>query len=247
MSVSPFDGAQTVSDVIDAAWPAARCEALGPVTLREGRGGGSRVSAATVDGAFNGTDLENAISAMKHMGQTPLFMVREGEEELDNVLAEHGFQIKDPVNVRVCDAALLADVSIPRVTTFNVWPPLAIQKEIWAEGGIDGPRLAIMDRVAGAKTSIFGRVDEQPAASAFVSVQDGVAMLHALEVRQEHRRKGLAKWMMYQAGQWASRHRAHTFSVLVTRANIGANALYDQLGLQVVGGYHYRELNVPEN
>ncbi len=229
-------------DVIDATWPAARVERLGPVTLREGRGGGSRVSAATVDGAFEPADLENAISTMRQMGQVPLFMIRDGDDTLDHWLAEHDFKVKDPVFIRTGRTSDLAETVLPRVTTFTVWPPLAIQKDIWAEGGINAPRLAIMSRVAEPKTAIFGRVDDQPAASAFVATHGEYAMLHALEVQLEHRRKGLAKWMMYQAGQWALRHKAQKLAVLVTQSNLAANALYDQLGLKIAGGYHYREL-----
>ncbi|MBT8153846.1 GNAT family N-acetyltransferase [Epibacterium ulvae] len=229
-------------DVIDATWPAARVERLGAVTLREGRGGGSRVSAATVDGEFEPADLENAISAMRDMGQTPLFMIRDGDDALDHWLAEQDFKVKDPVFIRTGRTADLAEAVLPRVTTFTVWPPLAIQKDIWTEGGINAPRLAIMKRVVAPKTSIFGRVDDQPAASAFVATHGEYAMLHALEVQFEHRRKGLAKWMMYQSAQWALRNKAHKLAVLVTQSNLGANALYDQLGLNIVGGYHYREL-----
>lgn len=229
-------------DVIDATWPAASKQVIGPVTLREGRGGGSRVSAATVCGTFDASDLTAATEAMQSMGQTPLFMIRDGQQDLDMALAELGFVIKDPVNIRSGSTKALADIVIPRVMTFNIWPPLAVQKEIWAEGGIYTSRLAVMERAEVSKTAIFGRIDDQPAATAFVGVHDGMAMLHALEVRAEHRRKGLAKWMMHHAAQWALRHRAVDFSVVVTQANFAGNALYDRLGLGVIGAYHYREL-----
>ncbi|MQQ10359.1 GNAT family N-acetyltransferase [Epibacterium sp. SM1979] len=229
-------------DLVEATWPTAALHQNGPVSLRDGQGGGSRVSAATVDDGFEPADLTKAIHAMRAMGQTPLFMVRDGQEVLDQALEQMGFVVKDPVIFQIAPTRALARETVPPVTTFDIWPPLAIQTDIWAEGGINAPRLAVMARVKGNKTAILGRVDDQPAATAFVAIKDGVAMLHALEVRTAHRRKGLARWMMCHAAKWAEHHGATQLAILVTRANTGANALYRSLGMKPCGQYHYRVL-----
>ena len=46
--------------------------------------------------------------------------------------------------------------------------------------------------------------------------------------------------MMRAGADWAGRHGATEFMVLVTRANDAAQRLYASLGLKPVGSYHYR-------
>lgn len=228
--------------VIDATWPAAACQSLGPWTIRTGAGGGNRVSAATARAAVAPDDLDSAAAAMRDLGQDPLFMIRDKEGALDRMLADAGYVMRDPTIIRACPVAHLTTAPLPPVTAFTVWPPLAAQRDIWAEGGIGPARLAIMDRVQGPKTTLFGRIDDRPAGTLFVAIHDGTAMLHGLEVATHHRRKGLARWLTRAAAHWAQRQGATTFSLLVTEANAGANALYADLGLTEDGRYHYRIL-----
>ncbi|NIZ61044.1 GNAT family N-acetyltransferase [Sedimentitalea sp. CY04] len=229
-------------DVIGATWPCAREFTLGPITLREGLGGGSRVSSATINGPVTDSDIGAAEAAMRDMGQVPMFMIRDDEDELDTQLAERGYAVKDPVNLWSCPPALLTDVKIPPVTTFCVWKPLAIQIEIWATGGIGPSRVAIMERAKGPKTSILSRGNEQPAGTAFCAMHDGVAVVHALEILPHQRRKGMGVWMMRQAALWAQDNGAEELAVMCTKRNEGANGLYASLGMGSVGQYHYRIL-----
>ncbi len=227
-------------DVVDATWPALRKDDLGPITLRVGAGGGSRVSAATTEGPVNEAQIAAAEEAMVALGQPRLFMIRDGQSDLDQQLEGLGYQVMDPVILWSCPPAMLTDVAIPRVTTFCVWEPLAIQHEIWATGGIGPERLAVMERATCAKTSLLGRWDDKPAATAYVGCHEGIAMLHALEVLPHQRRKGVGVWMMRQAAYWAADQGATELVVICTRANAGANALYASLGMREVGQYHYR-------
>jgi len=151
-----------------------------------------------------------------------------------------GYAIKDPVTFYTCPTETLTTQRPPPVTCFEVWPPLAAQAEIWAAGGIDAPRLAIMDRAAGPKTSVLGRVKDTPAGTAFAAIHDGTAMLHAIETAQASRRKGVGRNMIRGLAFWAQSQNAHTIALLVTKANVAANALYASMGFMAVGGYHYR-------
>lgn len=225
---------------IDGTWPALRLREAGPFTLRDGDGGGQRVSAATLREAGAAAPDEQALARAEAAMASPIFMIRDSDSALDAALQARGYAIKDPVTLYTCAPASLTDRPIPRVTTFCIWEPLQIMADIWAEGGIDAPRLRVMHRASGPKTGILGRIDDQPAAAAFVAIHDGIAMLHALEVRSVHRRKGLAAWIMRQAAFWAQEHGAQTLSVLVTQANAPANALYSALGLRAAATYHYR-------
>lgn len=228
--------------VTEATWPSASSRELGPVTLREGQGGGSRVSAATVNGAASDADIASAEDAMRAMGQDCLFMIRDGETELDAQLEARGYVVKDPVNLWTCPAARLTDIPVPRVTAFCIWEPLAIQREIWEQGGIGPERVAVMQRVLGPKTGLLGRHKDKPAGAGFVAIHDGVAMVHALEILPHQRRAGMGAWMMRQAAFWAVDNGADELAVLCTKRNEGANGLYASLGMDRVGQYHYRIL-----
>lgn len=123
----------TIEDLYEVCartWPAANEARLGPWTIRDGKGGGQRVSAATSEAKVEQNDLESAEAAMRALGQSKLFMVRAGETELDALLESNGYAIKDPVNLYACPIAHLADVDIPRVTAFTIWEPLQIMLDI---------------------------------------------------------------------------------------------------------------------
>lgn len=228
--------------VADATWPAASTRKLGPWTIREGQGGGQRVSAATREGPL--ADIDAAEAAMADLGQSPLFMVRGEDAALDGALAARGYVVKDPVVIYSAAAASIASTPPPPVSTFTLWEPLTIMKELWAEGGIGPARLAVMGRVTGPKTAVLGRSQDRSqdraAGVAFVAIHGKTAMLHALEVTPKQRRQGTAVNIMRRAAQWALDHGANTLTLLVTEANAPARALYASLGMQVVGHYHYR-------
>lgn len=229
-----------VFDVIDATWPAARILKSGPWLLRDGQGGGKRVSAATAEGPVCRADIALAETGLADLGQSPLFMVRAGEDTLDRMLAGCGYQIIDPVTVYACPVTQLTDVRLPRVTVFEIWEPLAIMAEIWAMGGIGPARIDVMRRAPGPKTTLLGRLNEHPAAAAYVGMHGSIAMVHAIEVLEHQRRQGMGAWIMRAAAFWAAKQGADTVTVMCTDANLGANRLYASLGMHVVGHYHYR-------
>ncbi len=233
---------QKLYAVIDGTWPASAKQALGPWTIRLDDGGGSRVSAATAEQAVTEADIPEAEHAMQDAGQVPLFMIREGEEALDGMLAARGYIIKDPVNLF---AALIQDIAIerpPPVTSFEVWPPLASQAEIWEAGGIGKGRLAVMDRARHPKTTLLGRLNDRPAGTAYVAIAADCAMVHALEIGSHHRRQGLARHLTRAAAFWAKDQGVKYLTLVTTQANDGANTLYSSLGMTLVGQYHYRTL-----
>lgn len=235
MTAQPLDAA-TLARVMEATWPSAARRSLGPFTLRDGLGGGKRVSAATAEGPFSQTDLNQACAAMP----APLFLIREGDQALDAALDQRGFQIVDPV---VAYAAPLAQLpqSPAVMSSFPHWPPLEVARQIWADSGIGPARLAVMHRAADPKCAILGRSNDRPSGVAFVAIHQGVAMLHALEVAPALRRQGSAQNILAAAALWAAGNGADSFSLVVTVANSGARALYERFGLTVCGQYHYRQ------
>jgi len=91
--------AQSLYDVIDTSWPAAATHHIGPWGIRDGAGGGQRVSAATARRPIRAEELSTAEKAMQQLRQPRLFMIRDGDDDLDALLAAQGYAIKDPVTL----------------------------------------------------------------------------------------------------------------------------------------------------
>lgn len=220
--------------VMEATWPPARKWPQGPFQLRDGAGGGKRVSAASLTGPWDEADLVT-LEAMPE----PLVLIREADTALDAALEARGWQIIDPVVAYAAPvAALQAD--LPPLSAFPHWPPLHIARTLWAEGGIGPARLSVMDRVTGPKATLLARLGDRPAGVAFAAVHEGTAMLHALEVRPALRRQGVGETLMRAAANWAAAEGADQLSLVVTARNTAARALYTRIGMQAVGQYHYR-------
>lgn len=232
--------AQTLYETIDRTWPAAEIVETEHWTMRFGAGGGSRVSSANAKGPVARGHIDAAARQMRDWEQSPLFMIRAGNDALDRELNDLGYVIKDPVTMYAAPVSALTLQRPPPVTSFEVWPPLACQKEIWAEGGIGSGRLAVMERAIEPKTTLLGRTEDTPCGTAFVGSHDGCAMIHALEIKRDMRRKGLARHLTIGAAFWAAEQGTEFLTLVTTTENAAANGLYSSLGMQVVGHYHYR-------
>jgi ribosomal protein S18 acetylase RimI-like enzyme len=226
---------EVLAQLMEATWPPARAWREGVFTLRDGDGGGKRVSAASCEDDFAAQDLERLEASTAE----PLVLIRAGEEALDQALADRGWRVVDPVVAYVAPvSALVAD--LPPLAAFAHWPPLQIAASIWEEGGISPARIKVMERVAGAKSVVLARSGDRPAGAAFVAAHGDHAMLHALEVRPHLRRKGVGEVVLRAAANWAAAQGAQQLGLVVTQRNAAARALYDRLGMAVVGQYHYR-------
>jgi ribosomal protein S18 acetylase RimI-like enzyme len=225
--------------VMEATWPPTRAWRAGPWMLRDGAGGGKRVSAATAEGDWSPEDLPIAEDAMRTMGQHPLFLIREGDDTLDTTLAARAYTLVDPV---IAYAAPVTTFDPPtHMTTFPHWPPLSIAATLWSDCGTDPARIAIMHRAAGPKTVILSRTADHPSGVAYVACHDHIAMLHALEVVPALRRQGSAQNILRAAAHWAAAQGAQSLALVVTKANTPARRLYEALGMHETGRYHYRQ------
>ncbi|GAA6181660.1 GNAT family N-acetyltransferase [Shimia sp. NS0008-38b] len=232
--------ADTLFDVLDATWPAAAIQRKGAFLIRNGKGGGKRVSAATSLKDAGLQDVVMAETAMSSFSQVPLFQLRDEETLLDDTLKKRGYELVDPVTMYVIPAIDLADQSLPRTAAIPAWEPLKIMEEIWAAGGVGPERLNVMRRAKGPKTGFVSRWNDKPAGASFLAMHSGVGMVHALEILSSQRRQGIAKFLMRRAAKWVLQNGGTHLSVVCTTANVGANALYTSLNMSVVGKYHYR-------
>lgn len=217
-------------DAVEATWPAAHMWQQDGWTMRDGAGGGKRVSAATAERV-----------GVAPRGPLPdLVMVREREDRLDATLEAAGHQIIDPVIVYQAPCAPLARLTPPGIRTITATRPLARMRQIWADGGIGEARLAVMERVQGPKTYAMGRVNDRIAACAFAACHEDIVMLHALEVSPAARRSGLGRDVTAALARWGELQGAKIFALLATIDNAPARALYEGLGMVSAGQYHYR-------
>ncbi|MDF1619804.1 GNAT family N-acetyltransferase [Pseudothioclava nitratireducens] len=228
-----------VFEVIATTWPPVSCHEAGGFVVREGAGGGSRVSAASLAGSFETADIAAAEAQHRALGQVPKFMIRPGEDALDAALAARGYDIRD---VTLCYEAPIEAVQgeVPPVTAFAHWPPLQIARDLWVELGIGAERQAVMARSCPPKTCVLGRMQDRAAGAGFVAIHDRIAMVHALVIQPAMRRRGLARAMMHEAARWAQAQGAERMMLVVTEENAPANTLYRALGMQQIARYHYR-------
>ncbi|TVS04637.1 MAG: GNAT family N-acetyltransferase [Rhodobacteraceae bacterium] len=231
-------GPEALVAALDATWPAQKVEERDGWYLRDGAGGGKRVSAVSPVGA--GGDIALVEDWMRALGQRPLFRLGPDDAALDAALEERGYRVLDPTMIMVASVGLLAKKP-PHVSLFDIWPPLAIMRDIWAEGGITAPRLAVMERASEPKSSLIARIDDRAAGVGFVALHGSIAMLHAVEVAPGARRKGVGGIMLRGAAYWAQMQGAGFLALAVTEANASARALYEGAGMEIVTRYHYRE------
>lgn len=235
------DGA-ALFQALEATWPSASTRRAGALTLRDGAGGGKRVSAATtIGGTVGSDDLAAAEAAMRGWGQAPLFRIGPKDDTFDSLLAAQGYAACDHTLFYAAPVAALAAPPAP-VTLFTIWPPLQIIRDIWSERGIGTSRQEVMARAADPKTAFVARASDRAAGAAFAACHGQIAMLHAVEVLPGLRRKGAARTMVTGAAWWAQRQGMHWLALAVTRDNAPARALYAALGMQQCCGYHYRTL-----
>ncbi|SFR01801.1 GNAT family N-acetyltransferase [Poseidonocella sedimentorum] len=236
------DGAQPWLEAMEATWPPARTETHAPITLRDGQGGGKRVSAASVAGAgaLAPEALRAAEDHMRARAQAPLFMITPNQRALDAQLEAEGYGIVDPVHLYGAPVAALAGLDPGAHPITDAEAPLAIMSEIWAEDGVGASRRAVMARTGGPRSHLLTRHGDRAAGVGFIAAHGEIAMIHALYVRPIFRRKGQARALLRHAALWARERGAARIGLAVTRANGPANALYRALGMETVGGYHYR-------
>lgn len=223
----------------EETWPAAEYAEAGGFRVGRGLGAGGRVSSARAIGSWVPGDIAAAEAIHRDWGQQPMFRVPDSDTGLIAALLAAGYRRETPTAIMQAPVASLTDQPVPFLTTFAIWPPLAIQRDIWAAGNINPARQAVMDRVTGPKTAILGRIDDRAAGAAFAAVLGDTAMVHAVEVLPAFRRRGLAGWMMRQAALWATEQGATRIGLAVSRANTGARASWDRLGFTEVAGYAY--------
>jgi hypothetical protein len=187
-------GPADIAATIRATWPPASVRRIGPFDVNDGAGGGNRVSAARLSdplsdgGAVSPGEVSDVATAQAARGTEALFMVFGWQDPLDRLLAAEGYATRDETLILAAPAADIAEAP-PPVSCFEIWPPLAVQEEIWApaesarRGALScaGPKVPRPPCSDGSTT-----VPPRPPSSRCMA---RTAMLHALEVASRARRQ----------------------------------------------------------
>lgn len=228
---------EALFSALEATWPPLSSHRMGPFRVRDGAGGGKRVSAAVLEGDVSVVAIE-AVEAQ--LGAKPLFQLRRGQVAFDQMLEARGYAVLDPTILYSAPISGIAEAPRP-VSLLAAWPPLAMQRQVWADGGVGPARIAVMERACDPKNGFVARYKNRVAGAGFIAIHDGIAMLHALQVEPDFRRQGVARYMVRGMAHWAQQNGADTFALAVTQANTDARSLYSALGMTEVDAYHYRE------
>lgn len=237
MTPSPND----LFKALEETWPPALVTQKGKYRVFSGEGGGKRVSATRVFEDLQEDETAEFEELLKNDADSQLFQLTPDQVIADKILQDRGYQIVDPTVLMSSSINDLHLPDVPPVTTFLGWPELQVQREVWAEGGIGSPRIAVMHRVHGPKITVLGRINDRVMGTCFAAISDGIAMVHALEIRDAARRQRLGTYMMAAASHWAAEsHGAAYLAIATTEANAAAQALYEKIGMHKTCRYHYR-------
>lgn len=228
-----------LAHAFEATWPAAEYRDAGGFRVGRGYGGGGRISSARALDDWQADGIDAAVAVHREWDQPALFRVNDDDSDLAAALRARGFTPNRQTLVMEAPVANLTDQPLPPVTAFPAWPPLAVQNEIWAAGGLSQARIDAMDRVSLPKNSILGRINDRPAGTAFVAWDGEVAMLHAIEVAERYRRLGLAQWIVREAAFMSAEQGATRLALAVTAANDAAVGLYRKMGFSEIARYAY--------
>ena len=230
-------GQTELFEAVDTTWAPLAIHDYHGWLIREGAGGGQRVSSATQILGTPGATIKAAEKKMASLRQNPLFMIKATDNDLDIELAALGYKIVDPVAILIARIDNLQEMKSGQDHRIaRLVAPDNNAKSIWATGGIDHNRLNVMKRVAAPKITLSANNK----GVAFVVTHDNIAMVHAVEVAKSHRRKGVANALMYEACHWAREMGCKWISVLTVRQNIPAIKLYKSLEMVEAAAYHYR-------
>lgn len=232
-------GDDALSRAFEETWPAAEYRDAGGFRVARGLGGGGRISSAFALPDWRSDGIAEAAGVHREWDQPVLFRAPDGDGRLGAALSGAGLEASRQTEVMQIAVATLANAEVPYLTAIPSWPPLAIQREIWEAGNISRARQAAMDRVQVPCISILGRSADWPVATAFVAFCGDVAMIHAIEVTPDARRKQAGEWLLREAAQLAADQGATRLALAVTSANAPAISLYRKLGFTTVGTYSY--------
>jgi GNAT superfamily N-acetyltransferase len=229
-----------------AAWPPLERERLGDWTLRFSRGFTRRANSVLPCGDPS-TPLELAVARVEQAyaarALPSCFQLREGHtvDGLESLLRGRGYQPEHPALVLAgalpdaCPDDRVSHHDGPSREWLETW--LAVSRR--AEPDALGLSRAILERVSRPRTFALLHEDGHAVAAALGTLSPGWLGLSCLTVREDARRRGLARAVLGALAAWARQRGADRLWLEVEQDNAPALQLYRDLCLERVGGYSY--------
>jgi GNAT superfamily N-acetyltransferase len=230
-----------------AAWPPLEREPLGDWTMRFARGFTRRANSVLPAGD-PGVALEQAVetceAAYRARGLSPSFQLRDGHvaDGLEELLRGRGYALEHPALVlagplpRSLPDARVTHDDRPSDGWLETWVAFAPRSDPAAVERARG----IVERIARPCTFALLHEEGRPIATALGTLSAGWLGVSCLSVREDARRRGVARAMLGSLAAWALDRGADGLWLEVEADNAPALTLYDDLGLERVGGYCYR-------
>jgi N-acetylglutamate synthase len=227
------------------AWPALHSQGIEGWRVRLS-GGGARRANSVLPLAFNGSDLNAAISAVetayRAQNTRSYFQVSSISQPdgLDAALEARGYTFEEPCLLlakRLSPAPLSSDVVMSDVPT-EAW------MSVYGET-LDAVRRAAAPAILAAmpqpRAFLLAMRTGVPLSCALAALSpDGIVIVECVATRTAMRRSGGGQVVMAALEAWAAQNGADTAALQVVAGNSAARTLYDGRGYGEVGRYHYR-------
>ncbi|MEV7662246.1 GNAT family N-acetyltransferase [Paenarthrobacter sp. NPDC089316] len=239
--------------LMDKAWPALEREDSGEWVLRASEGVTQRANSVWPR-VPSGTGRESLAQSVQSAAlwyrsrRLPLiFQVFEDARsaELNAVLDGQRFTRQSETRIMVRDAAGLRGVTPAQDVEFRDHPWSEWLDLWWSVDGRGGEvELSVARKILTDCPSLYALVrddDGVPAAVGRLALVDGWGGIYSMATSAAQRRRGYGTRVLEALLQAGAERNLKGFWLLVTTANLGAQALYAQAGFTDCGSYLYRQ------
>jgi GNAT superfamily N-acetyltransferase len=234
------------------AWPAAEVVPLGGWRLRFNHGVTSRGSSVWPGPCEGPLSLAERLDAVERFyaerGAAALYKLSPVADppSLDAVLAERGYELREPVSVELADAARVAALAPPPGCDAECsdampedWFELSGRRGRFTGGAVAVYR-ALLGRLAGRAGFALARLEGEPAAVGLCVAGPPLAGVFSMLTLPGFRGRRLGEAVLGSAARWAAARGAARLYLQVDADNAPARRLYARAGFVPRYQYAYR-------
>jgi ribosomal protein S18 acetylase RimI-like enzyme len=231
------------------AWPATYTENVCGWILRAMTGGYSRTNSVWPGhfdaGAEPGIAIDAVEAFYRRRALPACFQVlRDAKPDgLDAMLAARGYVVEAPC---LTMAKVIGPVASMRDVPITIteeptpgWRAL-YEPTLSKEKARELP--AILERVPTPRAFAVAEVGGAPAGIGLGAMVGSDVSIDCVLTATDYRRKGVAHELLAAIEMWSTRRGMHRMVLSVVAENRPAVSLYERLGFETIGGYHYRVL-----
>jgi N-acetylglutamate synthase len=231
-------------------WPAVERGAVDGWTLRFAAGVTQRANSVLPLAAP--ADLDAAVAEVERRSAErwldAVFQITPSAQpsDLDDRLAQRGYQVGSPTLVQIMEAAELqrfADYAVDGRIELAQKPDAEWLELFWdQEGPADQGDRAVSKQILLGSPAVYAslRVDGRVEAIARMALVEGYGGMYCVVTRPEARRQGYARLVLEALLAEAFRLELKGLWLQVRESNVGAIVLYNSLGFSTASSYHYR-------